>query len=845
MRKIRDPKSEKKALHSNGLLGENIMKSRDSCSWNLGGMAPYSDADNANISNSIATSRIGATGRLGTSLTGTTLHNIPTPKLSHYSREANAHEVPGDFGGTERLSPGFDQEATGGEMKNPPTGAMSMKASTPTTGHIHGTWSQSHRFNLFVDPYFHVREGLFFPQHAAGSSVPLCESPGYHQVSPAFNQPGFSTSAYMPGSPDKDPYCPRDNYDRAYETSENTRSALPPGSQTHQPESPSPSLFGHEPASHSDLTHSGRHYSEDFGSHHSAWYSGDAVATDNFYDGSFRNHHRYSQEVRSHSPDLGNLGTQNNPPRPLGDGIQPPFSDAFSHLNRSLVVEPGQPSTSGEPTYFTPDGVNSVYLPPVRRNSAHQTPQQLSQGAFNSAPDHGNIPGCHVLTPIDISQAGDSSGISSPQEAPKKEKPKRKPMPEEERAAVKQNRLNGVCYRCKKFKEKCRGGFPCERCQTLPLWQPVCVPMQFVEKKVFSRGLYKAHCAQQRENIKEWLVKTSTVHISNGFLPTLSLLLNEYVANDTSLLQNALWRGNGQSGFTRISSTPFGVSPANEPVALATPRFDEYLDNLIPLLISQLCSGGHEKVFIDTMNAAYRYNKKSTEGVLITLLALRIWAAQFVFFKHPWRLDLQTDPDDAPGMTVITPKGSASTRITPLPILLNQQLDSLIESKTADLELQFLTELQTRMFLKRPPDEWFGIYLAIFVFFTALEEDTWNLETWNCGVKSTEISPPIEWPLKEPPEALLDRNMRLVDVLAAHFRGVSKGHVPPFPLEGKKVEGEETAGKEQEVDYMNALAAEVKRRGDTLKSRRVSTFDPDKPNSLNMKYSCRLMIATD
>jgi len=93
------------------------MKSRDSCSWNLGRMAPYSGADNANISNSIATSRTGATGRLGTSLTSTTLYNIPTPKLSHNSRDANAHAVPGGFGGAERLSPGFDQEVTGSEIK--------------------------------------------------------------------------------------------------------------------------------------------------------------------------------------------------------------------------------------------------------------------------------------------------------------------------------------------------------------------------------------------------------------------------------------------------------------------------------------------------------------------------------------------------------------------------------------------------------------------------------------------------------------------------------------------------------------------------------------------------------
>lgn len=287
----------------------------------------------------------------------------------------------------------------------------------------------------------------------------------------------------MPGSPDRGLYSPRENYDRAYETSENTRSALSSGSQpqVQQPESPL-SLFA-EPTSHNDSVRSSRHYSVDYSSSHADWFPGNTAPPDSYYEGSFQGPHRYPHEGRSNSLDLG---TQNIPPRPLGDGIQPPFSDVFSQLNRSLVVEPGQQSTSGEATYFAPNDVpDSVYLPPgtldprlnpqppkpfrralrnyktklnskaVRRNSAQQLPQQPSQqGAFNSAPDHGNIPGCHVLTPVEISQAGDSLGVSSPQEAPKKEKSKRKPMPEEERAAVKQNRLHGVCYRCKIFKER-------------------------------------------------------------------------------------------------------------------------------------------------------------------------------------------------------------------------------------------------------------------------------------------------------------------------------------------------------------------------------------------------------
>ena len=78
--------------------------------------------------------------------------------------------------------------------------------------------------------------------------------------------------------------------------------------------------------------------------------------------------------------------------------------------------------------------------------------------------------------------------------------------------------------------------------------------------------------------------------------------------------------------------------------------------------------------------------------------------------------------------------------IRPLPRLLNQALDSLVEKRTADFEQMFLSELQTRMF-RRQPSEWFGIYLAVFVFLSGMEKDTWNLETWNIEVVSQRDHP--------------------------------------------------------------------------------------------------------
>ena len=118
--------------------------------------------------------------------------------------------------------------------------------------------------------------------------------------------------------------------------------------------------------------------------------------------------------------------------------------------------------------------------------------------------------------------------------------------------------------------------------------------------------------------------------------------------------------------------------------------------------------------------------------------ALRIWAAQMVFFKRPWRFAQQTD---VLGMGTLTADDAPKLAgVRPLPRLLNQALDSIVEKRTADFEQIFLTELQTRIF-RRQPKEWFGIFLSVFVFLSGMEKDTWNMETWDMEVVSTRDNP--------------------------------------------------------------------------------------------------------
>lgn len=121
---------------------------------------------------------------------------------------------------------------------------------------------------------------------------------------------------------------------------------------------------------------------------------------------------------------------------------------------------------------------------------------------------------------------------------------------------------------------------------------------------------------------------------------------------------------------------------------------------------------------------------KSLKGSLIRK-ALRIWAAQIVFFKGPFRICGQ----NTAGMTTIDDPKSTVYGITPLPRLANQQLDSRVESWMAELEQEVLSGLQVKIFRRNPAD-WFGIYLTLFVTLSSLERDSWGLQAWTADADS-------------------------------------------------------------------------------------------------------------
>ncbi|KAI5793712.1 hypothetical protein DFH27DRAFT_566989 [Peziza echinospora] len=561
---------------------------------------------------------------------------------------------------------------------------------------------------------------------------------------------------------------------------------------------------------------------------------------------------------------------QANDPARINHGYMAP-ADISPHLyapdnmhQHQPALEPSavDPALSLLPPSSESKAKKTSKAKPVRRKSSRRDPiaierprahlrsnscQESVRVEFEAARELGGVPGCFVLTPTAVmgsseDQVAYNGPIPIPRRVPK-EKPRRKQMSEEERAAVKQNRINGVCFRCKAFKEKCRGGFPCERCSSIPLWRPICISMQFIDKRVFSRGLYRSRASAQLVNVKAWLsIPPRSTLVSNGLQPVLSIWVKEYTPVDGAMLDHILWRGAEKSTFNRFPSTAFGIKDE----ASLIPDLDRYIDEHIPLLLEQL-DEKLDRVYVDTLNTAYMYLKNRMQGDALLQCALRIWAAQVFFFKKPWRFAHRCSDDL--GMGVISSEDSPLLAgIRPLPRLLNQALDSLMEKRAADFEQMFLSELQARMY-RRQPNEWFGIYLAVFVFLSGMEKDTWNLETWNIEVVSQRNHPHshlLAWPLQDSPATLAEKNRHLVDTLVAYFRSVCKGQVP-FRLDWEKSEYQAMAGNDRTaIDYMTSIGVEIKRRSDSfLKVRSESKYDRANPESLDMTFSCKLMYQVD
>jgi len=113
---------------------------------------------------------------------------------------------------------------------------------------------------------------------------------------------------------------------------------------------------------------------------------------------------------------------------------------------------------------------------------------------------------------------------------------------------------------------------------------------------------------------------------------------------------------------------------------------------------------------------------------------------------------------------------------TPLPRVLANQIDHLLERRVWQLEKQILCELQKRIF-GRKREDWLKIFFSAAVFTNALERDSWRLYYWLVHSDSGAHV----WRHPSPPKRLIEKNDALATSLAAHFAAISKGLTPFAP----------------------------------------------------------------
>lgn len=97
--------------------------------------------------------------------------------------------------------------------------------------------------------------------------------------------------------------------------------------------------------------------------------------------------------------------------------------------------------------------------------------------------------------------------------------------------------------------------------------------------------------------------------------------------------------------------------------------------------------------------------------------------------------------------------------------------------------------------------------------------------------------------MSEEPNQLIDKNLFLIDILVAHFRGMTKGHVP-FTLDWNTEQVTKSAGcEESAVLYMRRTIEHLKKLGpEVLKDRKDATYERHNLDSFDSSYTARLMM---
>ncbi|RPA72314.1 hypothetical protein BJ508DRAFT_76230 [Ascobolus immersus RN42] len=428
----------------------------------------------------------------------------------------------------------------------------------------------------------------------------------------------------------------------------------------------------------------------------------------------------------------------------------------------------------------------------------------------------------HVLRIPDPQQGAGELGADGRETVQLKKKTKR-PAPDHERAETKLKREEGVCFRCKIYKERCRGGLkdgPCERCSKISgPWKEICCSVFLVHSAVLGKKLYRERVVILLENVESWGTgSTKKIQVSNGYNDLfLDLDVRDFKPRNKSLLDHVFWRETNDASFDKLGSSAYGLAKHDEE-AFSKEALDTYLDGHVGFLLDEM-KGRQNRSYMLTLSKAYGMMQRHghSKGGLLIRKVFRIWAAINLFFHKPWRIV----GADKFGMKKITTQSSKLQGIYPLPRLLNQQLDSIVENRIEELEKEALKDLQEMALKHQDGSESYVLYLSIFVYLCGLERDTWCLEAWRTelarqskaiGVGSSKELYLLKWPLEDDPSKHIERNKLSAKYISHYTQSIFRGGLPFGPANSKPATTLNKSGTEAK-EYREEVANLIQRDG--------------------------------
>ncbi|KAI0818294.1 hypothetical protein GGR55DRAFT_674127 [Xylaria sp. FL0064] len=491
------------------------------------------------------------------------------------------------------------------------------------------------------------------------------------------------------------------------------------------------------------------------------------------------------------------IGAEREP----GDTSTTPYQSAGSRLAQ-VTAQPNPNETVPGSSASQPQALGHEWKPVVRKTL---------------------LPGCAVYAPFE-------------------RKRQREPSPQNElhqaRAPKARKKPGQICARCKLYREKCSGTFPCDRCMSLSGWRALCIRATFCKDTAFNNGLYQARALILLRNVKRWhpiaTHPTIEIKVGIGFPPALLLQVNAFEAVDSKLLQHVNFRSLASSFLRMTETKPFGLYS----FIVKSASLDAFFDELLPHLLESQPKATPDGFTSQVFQTVYRFSldHNRAESPMLKKI-LRLWAAQAIFFGRIWRL--------SEGAERVGAVMHAEINAYDVPRFLYWQLDCIVERYAYEQELAVLRDLENFIFARKNAP-WLSVVLTAYIYLTVLERDTWNLKSWRIKSDRWATDPrTMVWPLTVTPETLMEKNEAKARSIAGYVRIVSRGGPPFFKDVGGNVQANAKGNLPDVGDFIETIGDKFEALNQHLLLSRSCSFSEDDWNSLDYKFSRMIINATD